>query len=93
MSAIGLDWIGSDDRYLQNFKFFCAFSTFGLKRCCSFTKWTHVQFCDEGSVDVWFAAHDNDVRSSGPGGGVSSHGEPVWNGLPRAEYTQAESIH
>jgi len=38
-------------------------------------------------------AHDDDVRSTRPCGGVSGHGEPVWNGLPGAEHSWPGSVH
>lgn len=46
-----------------------------------------------GGGDVWLTAHDDDVRSTRPRSGVSSHRQPMWNGLSGAKYPQTESVH
>ena len=44
-------------------------------------------------VGICHVAHDDDVRSTRPCGGVSSHCEPVWHGLPGTRYPRSGSVH
>lgn len=36
--------------------------------------------------------NDHDVRGPGPGGGLTSHGVPLWHGVPGAQHPGAHAI-